>query len=83
MITWTKAEGRDTARPVACFFATEPATRDLERQFLVSGDALERLADLEGFAREDLGSQRLRGRAAAMRIYAVTAKPSTNDQKTI
>src|SRR5439155_1681831 len=38
----------------------EQATRDLERQFLVSGDALERLTDLEGFAREDLGPQRLR-----------------------
>ena len=55
----------------------EQATRDLERPFLVSGDALERLADLEGFAREDLGLQPLRGRAAAMHVYAVAAKPST------
>ena len=61
----------------------EQATRELERQFLVSGDALERLADLEGYAREDLGPQRLRGRAAPMQVYAVTAKPSTNDQRTI
>jgi adenylate cyclase len=61
----------------------EQATRDLERQFLVSGDALERLADLEGFAREDLGPRQLRGRAAAIQVYAVTAKPSTNDQQTI
>jgi class 3 adenylate cyclase len=61
----------------------EQATRDLERQFLVSGDAVERLADLEGFEREDLGLQRLRGRAAALRVYAVTAKSSTNGQKTI
>ena len=61
----------------------EQATRDLERQFLASGDALERLADLEGFAREDLGPQRLRGRAAAIQVYAVTATPSTNDQQTI
>ena len=61
----------------------EHATRDLDRQFLVSGDALARLADLEAFAREDLGPQRLRGRAAAMHVYAVTAKPSTNGQKTI
>ncbi|HET9315335.1 MAG TPA: adenylate/guanylate cyclase domain-containing protein, partial [Vicinamibacteria bacterium] len=55
----------------------EHATRDLERQFLASGDALERLVDLEGFAREDLGRQSLRGRAAAMQVYAVTVKSST------
>ncbi len=61
----------------------EQATRDLGRQFLVSGDALERLADIEGFALEDLGLQQLRGRAAAMQVYAVTAKRSTNDQKAI
>jgi len=36
----------------------------------------ERLADLAGFACEDLGPQQLRGRAAAMKVYAVTAKPS-------
>jgi class 3 adenylate cyclase len=53
----------------------EQATRDLERQFLVSGDALERLGDLGRFTLEDLGLQQLRGRAAAMRVYAVTAKP--------
>ena len=131
VITWTVAEGRAGARPVACFFGIEralaraapeferefgalprlraalhggpvitgevggsrraivyhgdvmnttsrieQATRDLERQFLVSGDAMERLADLEGFALDDLGLQRLRGRAAAMRVYAVAAKPS-------
>ena len=128
VITWTAAEGRAGARPVACFFAIEQAlaraapaferefgavprlraalhagpvitgevggsrraivyhgdvmnttsrmeqaTRDLERQFLVSGDALERLADLGGFALEDLGLQRLRGRAAEMQVYALTA----------
>jgi len=60
----------------------EQATRDLERQFLVSGDAVERLSDLGGFALDDLGLQRLRGRAAAMHVYAVAAKPSTNGQKT-
>lgn len=136
VITWTVTEGRDGARPLACFFAIqqaleraapeferkfgvvprlraalhagpvitgevggsrraivyhgdvmntasriEQATRDLERQYLVSGDALERLADLGGFALEDLGLQPLRGRAAAMQVYAVTAKPSTNGQK--
>jgi adenylate cyclase len=137
VITWTVAEGRDGARPVACFFAIEQAlaraapaferefgraprlraalhggpviagevggsrraivyhgdvmnttsrieqaTRDLERQFLVSGDAVERLADLGGVALEDLGLHRLRGRAAAVHVYAVTAKPATNGHKT-
>ena len=132
VVTWTVTEGRDGARPVACFFAIEQAlaraapeferefgavphlraalhagpvitgevggsrraivyhgdvmnttsrleqaTRELERPFLVSGDALERLVDIEGFAREDLGLQPLRGRAAAMQVYAVTTKPAT------
>jgi len=135
VVTWTVTDGRDGARPLACFFAIEQAlaraapefarefnalprlraalhagpvvtgevggsrraivyhgdvmnttsrieqaTRDLERQFLVSGDALERLADLECYAREDLGLLQLRGRAAAMQVYAVTARPSTNEQ---
>jgi adenylate cyclase len=53
----------------------EGATRDLERQFLVSGDALEHLEGLEGYAVEDLGLQRLRGRDAAVPVYAVTAQP--------
>ena len=48
----------------------EQATRELERQFLVSRDALDRLADLEGFALEDLGPQRLRGRAASIQVFA-------------
>ena len=60
----------------------EQATRDLERQFLVSEGALERLDDLDGFALEDLGPQRLRGRTATVHVYAVTAKPSTADQET-
>ena len=136
VITWAATEGRDGARPVACFFAIEQAlaqaapaferefgaaprlraalhagpviagevggsrraivyhgdvmnttsrieqaTRDLERQFLVSVDALERLGDLGGFALEDLGLQRLRGRAALLQVYAVTAKPATIDPK--
>jgi adenylate cyclase len=138
VITWTVAEGRDGARPIACFFGIEQAltratpeferefgaaprlraalhggpvitgevggsrravvyhgdvmnatsrieqaTRDLDRQFLVSGDAMERLSDLEEFAIEDLGPQQLRGRAAAMRVYAVTATPSTNGEMTL
>jgi adenylate cyclase len=53
----------------------EQATRDLERKFLVSGDAVARLANLEDFALDDLGFQQLRGRAAPVRVYAVTAKP--------
>jgi adenylate cyclase len=130
VITWLVAEGREGARPIACFFAIEQAlsraapafertfgavprirgalhagpviagevggsrraivyhgdvmntasrieqaTRDLDRPFLVSADALERLADLEGFAPEDLGLHRLRGRAAAIQVYAVAARP--------
>jgi adenylate cyclase len=53
----------------------EQASRDLERKLLVSGDALARLADLDGFALDDLGPQQLRGRSAPVRVYAVTAKP--------
>ena len=53
----------------------EQATRELERQFLVSRDALDRLADLEGFAFEDLGPQRLRGRAASIQVFAVEPEP--------
>ena len=130
VITWTVANGRDGARPVACFFAIEraleqaaphferafgalphlraalhagpvitgevggsrraivyhgdvmnttsrieQATRDLERQFLVSGDALERLKGVDAYTLEDLGPQHLRGRAAAVRVYAVSATP--------
>ncbi|HEV8575437.1 MAG TPA: adenylate/guanylate cyclase domain-containing protein [Dehalococcoidia bacterium] len=61
----------------------EQATRDLDRQFLVSGDALARLAKLDDFSLEDLGLQQLRGRIATMHVYAVTAKPSTNRQTTM
>ena len=59
----------------------EQATRDLERTFLVSEDALARLKDLEDFALDDLGLQQLRGRAAAVHVYAVTAKSSLNGGK--
>jgi adenylate cyclase len=131
VITWTVAEGRDGAQPLACFFAIEAAleraaadferefgtaprlraalhggpvvtgevggsrraivfhgdvmnttsrleqaTRDLARQFLVSGDARERLAHSDRFALEDLGLHRLRGRAATTRVYAVALKSS-------
>jgi adenylate cyclase len=50
----------------------EQATRDLERQFLASEDALARLEDLDGFVLDDLGPKPLRGRAATVRVYAVT-----------
>jgi len=53
----------------------EQATRDLDRQFLASSDALERLVNLDGFTLEDLGLQHLRGRAAPVRVYAITAEP--------
>jgi len=57
----------------------EQATRDLGRQFLVSGDALEWLANLDAFIREDLGPQRLRGRAASIQLYAVERRDALND----
>ena len=129
VITWTVAEGRASALPLACFFAVdralerlahdferdfgavprlraalhagpviagevggsrrsivfhgdvmntasrlENATRDLQRPFLVSEDALRRLEGSEAYALEDLGPQQLRGRAAPMRVYAVAAE---------
>jgi adenylate cyclase len=51
----------------------EQATRDLRRRFLVSGDALARLPDTAGYAFEPLGPQALRGRAAPVDVYAVSA----------
>jgi adenylate cyclase len=51
----------------------EQATRDLDRQFLVSAHALSRLSGTERYAREALGSRSLRGREAPVEIYAVTA----------
>ena len=55
----------------------EGATRSLSRPFLVSEDALRQLEGAAGYALEDLGLQQLRGKQAAMRVYAVTpASPS-------
>ena len=126
VITWTLAEGRVSARPLACYFAIERAlaeavedfqrefgavprlraalhagpvitgvvggsrrsivfhgdvmnttsrienaTRDLQRSFLASEDALNRLEGVEAYALADLGLQQLRGRAAPLRVYAV------------
>src|SRR5262245_19434496 len=49
----------------------EQATRELDRQFLASSDALERLPGLDDCLLEDLGPQRFRGRAAPIRVYAI------------
>ena len=51
----------------------EQATRGLGRQFLISAEALRRLGGTEGYAFESLGPQALRGREAAVEVYAVTA----------
>ena len=48
----------------------EQATRDLDRPFIVSADALGRLADTKRYALEPLGLQTLRGRAAPVEVYA-------------
>jgi adenylate cyclase len=48
----------------------EQATRDLGRRFIVSADALRRLAGTERYALEPLGPQVLRGRAAPIEVYA-------------
>lgn len=132
VVTWTAAEGRDGARPIACLFAIrsaldeaapqferefgvapgiraalhagpvisgevggskrdivfhgdvmntasrlEQATRELDRPFLVSADALSRLAGTERYGLEPLGPQVLRGRAAPVEVYACAeGKPS-------
>ena len=129
VITWTLAEGRVFARPLACYFAIaralteaagdfqrefdtvprlraalhagpvitgvvggsrrsivfhgdvmnttsriENATRDLQRPFLVSEDALNRIEGREAYGLADLGPHQLRGRAAPLRLYAVTSQ---------
>ena len=131
VVTWTAAEGRENARPIACLFAIktaldeaapkferefgvapgiraalhagpvisgevggskrdivfhgdvmntasrlEQATRDLDRRFLVSADALRRLAGTGRYALEPLGPQTLRGRAAPVEVYACAEGPS-------
>ena len=49
----------------------EQVARDLDRQLVVSADALRRLADADQYALEDLGAHRLRGRSSPVQIYAV------------
>ena len=128
VVTWTAAEGRSEARPLACLFAIEAAltaqarafesefgtvpkiraalhagevvtgeiggsrraivfhgdvmnttsrienaTPTLGRNFLVSEDALARMDGAGRYAPEDLGPLQLRGRAAAIRVFAVRA----------
>lgn len=51
----------------------ENATRELGERFLVSEDALERLADSGRFETSDLGPRTLRGRNAPVRLFAVRA----------
>jgi adenylate cyclase len=51
----------------------EQATRSLQRGFLVSADAVGRLGTTDGYTLEPLGPQVLRGRAAPVEVYAVTA----------
>ena len=53
----------------------EQATRDLDRRFLVSADALRRLAGTERYVLEPLGPQTLRGRAAPVEGYACAEGP--------
>jgi len=129
VVTWTAAEAREGAHPIACFFAIsaaleeaapdfvrefgvaprlraalhagpviageigetkrdivfhgdvmntaarlEQATRDLDRCFLASADALSRLTRTERYALEPFGPQTLRGRAAPVEVYAVDLK---------
>ena len=52
----------------------ENATRDLQRSFLASEDALNCLEGIEAYTVLDLGPQQLRGRAAPLRVYAVTSE---------
>ena len=52
----------------------ENATRDLQRQFLASEDALSRIDGKEHYVLDDLGPQQLRGRESLVRLYAVGAR---------
>ncbi|MEX2147987.1 MAG: adenylate/guanylate cyclase domain-containing protein [Candidatus Rokuibacteriota bacterium] len=55
----------------------EQLTRDLDRAFLVSGEALARTGDRDGYLLEDLGARPVRGRAAPVLVYAVTPAART------
>ena len=49
----------------------ENATRELNRPFLVSADALDRIEGKEQYVCMDLGPRTLRGREGEMRLYSV------------
>jgi adenylate cyclase len=50
----------------------EQLTRDLDRSFLVSAEALPLPEERAGYVVEDLGERTVRGRAAPVLVYAVT-----------
>ena len=50
----------------------EQLTRDLDRSFIVSADALARLEERDGYVVEDLGERTVRGRAAPVLVFSVT-----------
>jgi len=49
----------------------ENATRDLQKSFLASEDALNRMAGTDAYALQDLGPRQLRGREAPVRLFAI------------
>jgi adenylate cyclase len=55
----------------------EQAARELDRRFLVSGDALARLPATGDWVLEDLGLRSLRGRAAPVHVWAVSEARAT------
>ncbi|MBI3373893.1 MAG: adenylate/guanylate cyclase domain-containing protein [Betaproteobacteria bacterium] len=57
----------------------ENATRELDRSFLISEDALNRLQGIEAYTFADLGPRQLRGREAFLRLYAVGPGMDTPD----
>lgn len=50
----------------------EQATRDLDRQFLASAEAVNRLEGVDRYGLEPLGPRALRGRLAPVEVYAVS-----------
>jgi class 3 adenylate cyclase len=51
----------------------ENATRELQRSFLASEDALRRMEGKDAYTLVDLGPQALRGREAPVRLFEVRA----------
>ncbi len=51
----------------------EQATREMDRHFLVSADALNRLIETDRYVLHPLGPRVVRGRAAPVEVYAVEA----------